>query len=160
MSILGTAIAADERNLSLIETLRYAVPLQIEELQRLHPGGMPLYKSKDDAAAIGTYSDTLMFPGHGERSPSGRRSVTKAFNGLARGLAAMAISDADGVTFAGLHWCTRAHENCPTPPRKPGPPVTDVEIKEVIALLDEYEAMLPTPRRKMLPTPRRKRAVA
>jgi hypothetical protein len=127
-------------DITLTETLRLTVPLHIEELQRLHPGGVPLHKPKDDATAIGTYGDTIQFAGRAERSPAGRRATTKGFNGLARGLAAMAL-EPDGVTFAGLHWCVSPHVDCPTPPRPEPKPVTDEEIAYVVGLLDEYEAL-------------------
>lgn len=136
--VFAPGLAGD---ITLTETLRLAVPMYIAELQRLHPAGVPLYKPKDDAAAIGTYGDALQFAGRAERSPAGRRATTKGFNGLARGLATAALGPG-GVTFAGLHWCVAAHEGCPTPPRPEPKPVTAEEIAEVVGLLDEYEALV------------------
>lgn len=133
-------------DITLTETLRLTVPLHIEELRRLHPGGVPLYKPKDDATAIGTYGDAMQFAGNAERSLAGRRATTKGFNGLARGLATAALRP-DGVTFAGLHWCTSPHPDCPTLPRPERKPVTDEEIAYVIGLLDEYEALVKAARR-------------
>lgn len=128
-------------DVSLTESLRFAVPLHLEELARLHPGGVPLYKPKDDAVRIGTYGDALQFAGRAERSPAGRRATAKGFDGLARGLAAMAL-EPDGVTFAGVHFCAQPHADCPNAPRVAGKPVTAEEIAAVVAGLDELEALI------------------
>lgn len=137
--VFAPGLAGD---ITLTETLRLAVPMHIENLQRLHPDGVPLYKPKDDAVAIGTYGDALQFAGRGERSPAGRHATAKGFDGLARGLAAAAIGNPGGVTFAGLHWRVRPHEGCPTPPRPESKPVTTDDIAVVVGLLDEYEALI------------------
>lgn len=128
-------------NIGLTESLRFAVPMHMAELMRLHPDGVPIYKPKDDAAAIGTYGDVLQFSGRGEKSPAGKRATAKGFDGLARGLAAIALRPG-GVTFAGLNWCIEPHSDCPTRPRPEPKPVTAEEIAAVIAGLDELEALI------------------
>ena len=145
--------AAFTDDISVTESLRFAVPWHMDELRATHrPGtevfahnpwhdtdGIPLYKAVDDARNLGSYGDGLQFSGHGERSPAGRRATTKAFNALARGLA-MAAFEPGGVTFAGLHWCTQEHDGCPRPPAPARTPVTAEDIAYVIGLLDEYES--------------------
>jgi hypothetical protein len=143
----GVSIGENDDDIALVESLRFAVPLAIRELLWQHPGGVPLYMLKDDASRIGTYSDVLMCPpGYRGQTRGPQRAARQAngfalaHNGLVRGLAALAIMTPEGVTFAGLHWCTRPHADCPTPPRAAAKPATAEEIAELVALADEYEA--------------------
>lgn len=86
-----------ENNVSLTETLRFVVPLQIWDLQRYDPKtrrGL----AREDAVNVGSHGDALQFGG---------KQSALAFNALSRGLAALAYEEG-GVTFAGLHWCVGA----------------------------------------------------
>lgn len=145
--VFGASIGENDYDVALVESLRFAVPLAIRELQCEHPDGVPLHKLKDDAARISTYSDVLMCPPGYRRQVRGPQRTARslnnfalAHNGLVRGLAALAIMTPDGVTFAGLHWCTRPHADCATPPRAAAKPAMAEEIAELVALADEYEA--------------------
>lgn len=70
---------------------RYGTEL-VEGAASPHPAG-------DGPALISTTGDTLM--GRATRPGSG----AVLFNALARGLAAMALIEPDGVAYAGKHWC-------------------------------------------------------
>ncbi|MEV8335072.1 hypothetical protein [Streptomyces niveus] len=102
----SAAESAAAQNVTLVETLRIAVPLHIAELSRLKPAALQRL-AVEAAGVIGSKGDVLQFvsPKKGE--------AAQAFNALARGLAAASLIAWGGVTFAGLHWCTvRA---CPGP---------------------------------------------
>lgn len=94
--------AVDWRNRSpvLVETLGVAVPLRIQELRSL-PAAVRVRAMTTwaDAAAdaVASHGDDLLF-GSKEKGAAAR-----AFNHLARGLAALAFCPG-GVTFAGMHF--------------------------------------------------------
>jgi hypothetical protein len=138
--VLGASIAADDFHASLVESLRFAVPMFIDQL-RDTPEARLIGDAKRCSWAVGERGASLMFTERGEPTRTARNSTALAFEGLARGLAAIALIEG-AVTYAGLHWCTRPHADCPTPPRLEPKPVTDEEIAHVVGLLDEYEALI------------------
>jgi hypothetical protein len=87
------------QSMVLVETLRLAVPLHIQELRDsdLTPGQLAAI-AHAAAGPVGSQGDALQFGGKG---------CAEAFNALARGLAAAALTAWGGVDFAGLHWCAR-----------------------------------------------------
>lgn len=128
-------LAHDYVHLSLVESLRFAVPFYMDSLR--HATRAELRRAGARSAAIvGERGDVLQYAPHRERTVNQRYSLAIAFEGLAEGLAAIAVMHPGGVTFAGVHWCTGPHEDCPTPPREPGEPVTPERIAEVVAMLD------------------------
>lgn len=84
-------------DISLTETLRFVVPLQIWDLQR-YGARTRRGLARDDAVNVGSHGDALLF---------GDKHSALAFNALSRGLASLAY-EPGGVTFAGLHWCVGA----------------------------------------------------
>lgn len=115
----------------LRETLRLAVPMHIEELRGLD-GDRLAEVARSHAMTVGTHGDDLQFGG---------RHCAEAFNALARGLAAAALTAWGGITFNGLHWCTipgcrevdDQHEQpWPWTPAVPAPrrPVVDVPLPD------------------------------
>lgn len=121
---------------TLVETLRFAVPLWIGEILRrpradrdriLHEwpqGEHVLVKAADrenglpaeytsEAQWIASRGDLLQFAKpQGARTAKDRATTARTFNYLARGLACAAFMDG-GITVAGLHWCMAAHSDCP-----------------------------------------------
>lgn len=83
-------------------TLQLAVPLQIDALKSL-TDDQRQRAAEEAAEIIATHGDDLQFGG---------RHCAEAFNALARGLALGAAAPG-GITFAGLHWCTTPHPECP-----------------------------------------------
>lgn len=147
--VFGATLADDDSHTALVESLRYAVPLAILELHAQHPDGVPGWKLRQDAARIGTYGDYLtVIDGRRGMSRAPKRTASQldsfalAHNAFVRGLAALTLMTPGGVTFAGLHWCTVPHPDCPTPPRELRPPVSAEDIARVVALGDELEAMM------------------
>lgn len=127
-------------DITLVESLRFAVPLWIVEMRDASPGDL-VRTGLRCAWAVGERGASLMFRVAGDPSASERDSAALAFEGLARGLAAVCLME-DQADFAGLHWCVRAHEGCPTPRALRREPAPDHEVKRVAALLDEFEALL------------------
>lgn len=134
----GSSLADDDFHVSLVESLRFAVPMYLDQLRDVHPARL-VGDARWCAWAIGERGASLMFTDCGQRTRGRRESAALAFEGLARGLAAIALVEGH-VTYAGLHWCTAPHDNCPTAPRPVPKPVTAEEIAVVVALADEYEA--------------------
>lgn len=87
-------------DVTLVETLRFVVPLWIHELRNCTPD-QRLARAQRCARVVGSRGDALQFKGS---SASGRRATADAFNHLAEGLACAAYLPG-GVVFAGLHWC-------------------------------------------------------
>lgn len=99
-------------NETLADTLQVAVPLRINELHRLRPDERDerIRRWAQEAADIvAQHGDKLMFRDRHSRRGIGTAGV---FDALARGLAAGAWVPG-GVTWAGLHWCTQPHDQCP-----------------------------------------------
>jgi hypothetical protein len=94
---------AHHENWQLIEALRLAVPLHMLELRQLTARERAEI-ARACAATVASHGDDLQFGG---------RHARDAFNALARGLAAAALTAWGGVTFAGVHWCTVP--SCPGP---------------------------------------------
>lgn len=138
--VFGRSIADDEYHISFVESLRFAVPFFIYELRGREPAWL-IGEVKRSAWAVGERGAALMFTERGERSTSERNSAALAFEGLARGLATIAIVEGQ-VTYAGLHWCTAQHEDCPASSIRPGEKVTAAEIDEAVAMLDEFAALV------------------
>lgn len=85
----------------LIETLRLAVPMWIDQLRHLDesPRDRRIQAwARDAVDPIASRADALQFGGK-------KGEAAEVFNHLARGLAATAFQPG-GVTFAGVHWCT------------------------------------------------------
>ncbi|WP_158754257.1 hypothetical protein [Streptomyces sp. NRRL F-2580] len=97
---------AAAENVVLVESLRAAVPLHMTQLASRSPEEL-IRIAAESATIVGSHGDVLQF-----RSTK-RGQTAKAFNALARGLAAGALVAWGGATFAGLHWCTVRH--CPGP---------------------------------------------
>ncbi|MEU1787064.1 hypothetical protein ABZ553_14565 [Streptomyces sparsogenes] len=79
----------------LLETLRLAVPMHMIELEPLAPEHRAEIASRC-ATVIGSHGDALQFGG---------KHCAEAFNALARGLAAAALTAPGGVDALGEHWC-------------------------------------------------------
>jgi hypothetical protein len=79
----------------LLETLRLAVPMHIEQLRDTDADQLCAI-AQDAAVTIGAHGDALQFGG---------QHCAAAFNALARGLAAAALTAWGGVTYRGAHWC-------------------------------------------------------
>ncbi|GAA3032617.1 hypothetical protein FHS39_002539 [Streptomyces olivoverticillatus] len=93
-SAAATVAAA---NPLLMAALGAAVPLHMMKLRRL---------SSPQCAAIARQCvETIGF--QGDALQYGGKGCAEAFNALARGLAALALTADGGVTFAGTHWCRR-----------------------------------------------------
>ncbi|MFE3579321.1 hypothetical protein [Streptomyces vinaceus] len=90
---------AAAENVVLVESLRVAVPLHMMQLASRSPVELQQV-AVESATVIGSQGDVLQF-----RSAK-RGETAKAFNSLARGLAAGALVAHGGASFAGLHWCT------------------------------------------------------
>ncbi|MFJ9378940.1 hypothetical protein [Streptomyces sp. NPDC101455] len=82
----------------LIETLALAVPFHMIELANQSPEQLVAIASTS-VSVIGPKGDALQFGGQ-------KGAAAEAFNALARGLAAVALTAWGGVTFAGEHWCS------------------------------------------------------
>ncbi|GAA4731746.1 hypothetical protein [Phytohabitans rumicis] len=91
----------------LLVALHAAVPLHIARIRRWTPTQRNA-AARHAVGVIAAHGDDLLFSG---------RHTAAAFNALARALALMADLPG-GVTFAGQHWCTRAHAGCPNRPRR------------------------------------------
>jgi len=90
--------------------LQVAVPLRIHEIR----DWTPEWRSNDAAWVMelmraGAAGDELLYG-----SREGRPAAS--FAALTRGLAALAFVEG-GVDFAGLHWCTEEHIECPNRPQ-------------------------------------------
>lgn len=143
--VFGASLVDDDFHVSFVESLRFAVPMFIDQL-RDAPEARLIGDARRCSWAVGERGASLMFTERGEPSKTARNSTALAFEGVARGLAAIALLEG-AVTYAGLHWHTRPHPDCPTPPRPESKPVTDEEIAYVVGLLDEYEALVKAARR-------------
>lgn len=128
-----TSLADD---VSLTEWLRFAVPLWMEEMART--GRRVL---SEEIVNLGSRGDALQFAG------SKRSSTILAAAGLVKGLASLALDNPDGVTWIGLHWCTRPgrHAGCPRAVPEPRP-VVDVAgtLAELHRLETEFLALTET----------------
>lgn len=147
---LGGSIATDA---PLVESLRVAVPLRIDELAQMDPDQRA--RVMDRWAAVGAelvahHGDMLVF-----RTKAGKRHTSECrerqqgvqppqrcdclvgtaevFNALAKGLAAGAFLPG-GVEFAGCRWEVKAPAT--PPPRRADRPVATVELPEVVSLND------------------------
>lgn len=101
MSALSGAHAGQLDALAI--TLQLAVPLQMWELRHCD--------DQQRVAMAAAAADVVA--SHGDDLQFGGRHCAEAFNALARGLA-IGAHQPGGITFRGLHWCTSAHEGCPT----------------------------------------------
>lgn len=99
----GIAIADDPRNITLVETLAFAVPLWMWEL-RDRTDKQRAAIAKRCGAMVAERGDALQF---GSKT---RGKAAEVFNALAEGLGAAAYQPG-GITFAGRHWCTD-HQQC------------------------------------------------
>lgn len=86
----------------LLLALQVAVPLRMAELSRMTPyqraGAIAVWREHGEEVVA--YEGDHLLVAH----PQARGDSAKAFNRMARGLAAMAYAPG-GVSFAGLHWC-------------------------------------------------------
>lgn len=87
--------AAETQQMVLRETLALAVPMHMAELDGLSEEHLCLVAAAA-SEVVGTHGDALQFGG---------KHCQEAFNGLARGLAAAALTADGGVDFLALHWC-------------------------------------------------------
>lgn len=86
---------SDMQKMVLLETLRLAVPMHMEELRCFTPEHRAEIASRC-ATVLGSHGDALQFGG---------KHCREAFNALARGLAAAALTAPGGVDLLGGHWC-------------------------------------------------------
>lgn len=91
-------IADDPRDVALVESLAFFVPMWRDEIRDL-TDEQRVARAKRCSSIVGSLGDALQF---GSRQ-AGR--VTEVFNALAEGLACAAYQPG-GITFAGRHWCT------------------------------------------------------
>lgn len=132
---------------SLVESLRFAVPLWVHDLQGCTEEQL-IARAKRCAQVVAEKGDALQFKG---QSVAARQSTAHAFNRLAEGLACAAYQPG-GVVFAGIHWCVgsrhmganqgtsgpcdaeaqRAWDEATSPPRTRRP-IVDVELPDLDA---------------------------
>jgi hypothetical protein len=137
MSRPSETVAADHQHMVLRATLQFAVPMHMIELQRLPVDMLPGIASAS-ATTVGFHGDALQYGG---------KHCAEAFNALARGLAAAALTADGGVDFAGLHWCTirncrarRRFDHADDTPERPDPepapprPIVDVHLPDYDAV--------------------------
>lgn len=101
----------------LADMLTTAVPLRILELR-----GLPARQLLAMREQV-QHADEILYGGRHAGADTGR---------LITNLAILALTAEGGVTVAGMHWCTVAHEGCPARP--------------VWAHLGPYELPVPAPR--------------
>jgi hypothetical protein len=126
----------DTQQMVLLETLRLAVPMHMVELRPLEPSHRAEIASRC-ATVIGSHGDALQFGG---------KHCAEAFNALARGLAAAALTAPGGVDALGGHWCsdpwcratTRFDHADDEPPTEPLPVPGPRQIADVIRDLADY----------------------
>ena len=108
------SIATNPADITLVETLRLAVPLHIADMRHLTPQQRMTIATRC-AQEMSTRGDLLMFADPkrqakkqrtGGRLSSRERETRDTFSALARGLACLAYQPG-GATFAGLHWCAQ-----------------------------------------------------
>ena len=97
---------------SLDVSLQAWVPMRMRELRHLSEQAL-CRLAVECARRVTTNGDSLMLPG--------KSRTADAWAELVTGLAALALTSPDGVTWRGQHWCAHPHDGCP---RSPGP-VTD-----------------------------------
>lgn len=97
------AIADDPRQITLVETLAFAVPLWIDEIRSL-TDSQRAARARRCSAMVAERGDVLQF---GSSKPG---KAAEVFNALAEGLACGAYQPG-GINFAGRHWCTN-HQQC------------------------------------------------
>jgi hypothetical protein len=98
------------QNPTLLITLELTVPLHITQMRDWTP------QQREAARAV----DAEIISAHGDDLQYGGRHYAAASNATARGLALLA-EQPGGVDFAGRHWCTHAHPDCPNTPHHPQP---------------------------------------
>ena len=103
--------AEEMQRMVLRTTLALAVPLHMHELHGQSPATLAGI-AQAAATTVGSHGDALQFGG---------RHCPVAFNALARGLAAAALTAQGGIEFAGLHWCTTLHDDCLNRPERTNP---------------------------------------
>jgi len=94
----GLHVAENPRNITLIATLAFAVPLRVWELRDVSDQARAA-RARRCAQIVAEHGDILMF---GSKS---RGKAAEVFNALAEGVACAAYQPG-GITFAGRHWCT------------------------------------------------------
>lgn len=97
------SIAGDPRQITLVETLAFAVPLWMDEIRDL-TDDQRIARARRCGAMVAERGDVLQFGS----SKTGK--AAEVFNALAEGLACAAYQPG-GITFAGRHWCTD-HRQC------------------------------------------------
>lgn len=99
----GITIADDPRQIALVESLAFFVPMWMDEIRNL-TDDQRVARAKRCGAMVAERGDVLQF---GSSRPG---KATEVFNALAEGLACGAYQPG-GITFAGRHWCTD-HRQC------------------------------------------------
>jgi len=99
----GLAIADDPRQITLVESLAFAVPLWIWDL-RIYTDAQRAARANRCGRIVAERGDVLQF------GSKRKGQAAEVFNALAEGLACAAYVPG-GVTFAGRHWCTN-HRAC------------------------------------------------
>lgn len=139
----GLAIADDPRNVTLVESLAFVVPLWMWELRDL-TDEQRAARARRCGAEVAEKGDVLQF---GSRTNG---LATQVFNSLAEGIAAAAYQPG-GITFAGRHWCAD-HRRCldaeayaastPWPADTPEPVVPARRAVTDVALADSVREAL------------------
>jgi len=99
----GLPIADDPRQITLVASLKFLVPLWIHEIRNL-TDEQRVARANRYGRIVAERGDVLQFGG-GKKG-----QATEVFNALAEGLACAAYQPG-GITVAGLHWCTD-HRAC------------------------------------------------
>lgn len=99
----GITIADDPRQIALVESLTFLVPMWMDEIRDL-TDAQRIARAKRCGAMVAERGDVLQFGS----SKTGK--ATEVFNALAEGLACAAYQPG-GITFASRHWCTD-HRQC------------------------------------------------
>lgn len=99
----GITIADDPRQIALVESLAFFVPMWMDKIRNL-TDAQRVARATRCGAMVAERGDALQFGS----SKAGK--ATEVFNALAEGLACAAYQPG-GVTFAGRHWCT-GHRQC------------------------------------------------
>lgn len=130
---------------SLVESLRFAVPLRLAELLALPARDRAIraqWWMRDAARIVGERGDLLQFA---DPRPTANLRLAGAFEHLARGLAGLVVTSPEGVEFVGLHWCVNTTCSRCYPPRRE-PAMTLAEINAELERLDgEYRQLAGLP---------------
>ena len=135
-------------DITLVETLRFAVPLRIADLLALPDparGRCAQRWALDGARRLGEGGDTLQFISKRRRATGTDLRVANTFEHLAKGLAGAAVLTPGGVQFGGLHWCIAPDcVRCLRARPDPGPTIAEI-VADLNRLDREYRELAGLP---------------